>query len=356
MAPNKLLDPNVQVRDIDEIMYYAARLGFGNFHVHCDKATGLHAIIALHSPHRGQALGGCRFIEYDSLGDALIDVMRLAQGMAYKNVMAGLDCAGGKSVILKPKALFNREALFHAFGEFVHSLDGRYIAAMDSGTTVEDMDTIAKATPHVASTSATGGDPSPYTAYGVRHGIQAAVEQAYGREDLKGIHVAIQGVGHVGFALAKELYEAGAKLTLCDSEPTNTQRAVKAFGADVVDIHTIHAVECDVFAPCALGGVLNDKTIPEIKAKVVAGATNNQLAKPKHGKQLHERGILYAPDYVINAGGLIHAMMAHREQSPTQQREKIKEIKDSLHAIFQRAQQENRPTDEVADILAEEKL
>lgn len=328
---------------------------FTDLHFKSDPRTGLQAIVAIHSTKLGPALGGCRFIEYPDTDSAIIDALRLARGMSYKAAISGLAYGGGKSVIIKPKRVFDRKALFKAFGAFVNELGGRYIAAKDSGTVLEDMDIIASKTPYVCSTSSMS-DPSPFTAHGVCRGIEATVKFRLGKDNLDGIKVAIQGLGYVGHFLAKELHERGAILTVCDLNPQAAAACEKEFGATIVSTEDIYDVDCDVFSPCALGAILNDSTIPRIRASIVAGGANNQLAEDRHGEMLKNRGILYAPDYVINAGGLIQATIMYEKGSEAMAKEKIHNLYIELLGIFERASKLHLPTNVVADHIAEERL
>ncbi|KTD21657.1 Leu/Phe/Val dehydrogenase [Legionella londiniensis] len=340
----------------DDFLEYALNRGFGELHFKVDSKTGMKAIIAIHSTKLGPALGGCRFIPYPDTFSALFDAMRLARGMSYKAALANLPLGGGKAVIIQPETDYDREAYLRRFGEFVHDLGGRYITALDSGTQLSDMDIIAQHTEYVASLSSYNGDPSPYTAKGVLRGIEAAVLFQLGRERLEGLHVAIQGLGHVGYLLASYLHEAGAKLTVADINPQRVQEAVAAFGATAVATEEIHKVPCDVFSPCALGAVINDISINQLQTTIVAGAANNQLAHAYHGQKLHDRGILYATDYVINSGGLIFAASKYLKSAEEQVDERINGIKTTLLQIFTRSKEENRPVSEIADMLAQEKL
>lgn len=340
----------------DDFLDYALSHGFGDIHFKVDPETGMKAIVAIHSTKLGPALGGCRFIEYPNTASAINDVMRLARGMSYKAASVNLPLGGGKAVIIKPTQPYDREAYLHAFGRFVNDLGGRYITALDSGTQLNDMDIIAQHTPYVASLSSHNGDPSPSTAKGVLRGIQAAVAFKLGKDSLNGIHVAIQGLGHVGYLLASHLHELGAKLTVTDVNTRAVERAVLEFGATPVTTDMIHKVPCDVFAPCALGAVINDISINQLQTTIIAGAANNQLAHTYHGTILHEKGILYAPDYVINAGGLVFAASKYFSTTEELVNKQIDGIGDSMLEIFTYSQKENRPTSEIADTLAQEKL
>lgn len=340
----------------DELLNYAEDLGFGDLHIKLDKESGLCAIIAIHSTKRGPALGGCRFIEYTSIASAVIDALRLAQGMSYKAAITELPLGGGKAVVIKPKNVTNREALFSAFGRFVNEMGGRYITAMDSGTETTDMEIISRHTPYVTTLARENGDPAPYTALGVLRGQQAAIKLKLGKDNFEGLHVAIQGVGHVGYNLAKLLHERGAKLTICDRNPDAALRCVNEFGAQKVELEDVYAVESDIFAPCALGAILNEKTIPHLKAKIIAGAANNQLGEAKDGQRLCERGILYAPDYVINSGGLIHALAEYQKSSEKETLARIDHIYDVMLNLFERAHHEQKTTNEIADVIAAERL
>src|SRR5580700_8489567 len=240
---------------------------YGEVHFKYDKATGLKTIVAIHDTRLGPALGGCRFIPYDTDESALVDALRLARGMTYKAALAGLPHGGGKSVLIRPPQHFDRVALFRAFGKFVDDLRGHYITAEDSGTGLEDMEVIRTMTKHVTGVDVShggSGDPSPFTALGVRRGIEACVKLKLGKDSLKGVHVAVQGVGHVGYHLCKELHAQGASLSVADVDPLKAERAHREFGAKVVSLEDIFGIPCDVFAPCALGSALNDKTIPRL--------------------------------------------------------------------------------------------
>ena len=322
-----------------------------------DAATGLRAIIAVHSTALGPALGGCRFWDYGAEGAALEDVLRLSKGMTYKNAMAGLSHGGGKSVIMGDPARDGSAALMRAFGRHIGSLSGRYIAAEDVGTSPADMEEIARETSHVAGRAGRSGDPSPVTARGVLAGIRAAAAHRFGGDGLDGVRVAVQGLGSVGMALAGHLHEAGAKLTVTDISEARVAEAAARFGATASDLEGIYDAAADIFAPCALGAVLNDGTVPRLRAGIVAGAANNQLAEDRHGEALRARGILYAPDYVINAGGVINVAC---EVAGPYDRDaalaKVSAIGPTLAEVFRRAEAEGLPTNAVADMIARERL
>jgi leucine dehydrogenase len=321
-----------------------------------DPESGLKAIIAIHNSHLGPALGGCRMWPYASDDAAIRDVLRLSRGMTYKAALAGLPYGGGKSVILGNPKTQKSEALLRAMGRFVHSLGGRYHTAEDVGTTVADMDVLRKETPYAHGFSASSGDPSPATAYGVFMGLKAAVAFRRGRDDLRGLTVAIQGLGNVGKRLARYLADAGAKLIVADIDETAVRTAVRDLRATPVAPDSIHRAAADIFAPCALGAILNDKTIPELRAEIVAGAANNQLAEPRHGAALKARGVLYAPDYVVNAGGLIDIYVGENGGDEKAVLERTAHIYDTARAVFERAAAEDAPTDAVADRMAEERF
>lgn len=344
-----------------DLFEYAEELEYGELHFRVNPKTGLRAIVALHNLELGPAIGGCRFIEYDSTNDAVRDAMRLARGMTYKAAITDLPHGGGKSVLIRPPNLSDeqRTAIFEEFGQFIDGLNGQYITAEDSGTTVADMDIIHEQTDHVLgySTDEGGsGDPSPVTARGVLHGIEAAVKYQFDRENLDGLRIALQGVGNVGRHLAGELHERGAELIVTDIDDEAVKHCVSAFDATAVEPDEIFSVDCDVFAPCALGAVINDTTLPQLKCDVVAGAANNQLAEVRHGKELRDRGILYAPDYAINAGGLIFVAAARADVGSDFSRRKTEGIYDTMIEIFERADAQDIPTNIVANRIVEEQL
>ncbi|MBT8495657.1 MAG: leucine dehydrogenase [Deltaproteobacteria bacterium] len=332
---------------------------YGELHLKRDQASGLQAIVAIHDTRLGPALGGCRFIHYDTERDAIIDALRLARGMTYKAAITGIEHGGGKSVIIKPRTKFDRTQLFQAFGKFLEDLGGHYITAEDSGTSVEDMEVVRSVTKHVTGVPPAkggGGDPSPFTALGVRRGIEACVRFAMGSDSLQGIHVAVQGVGHVGYHLCKELHAHGATLTVADVDPFKAERAHREFDAKVVDLDEIFTIDCDVFAPCALGSALNAKTVPSLRCKIVAGAANNQLADDHIADDLMQRDILYAPDYVINAGGLVNVAQEYAGYDADKARTRTLKIHDTILEIAERAKQSETPTNIIADKIVEERL
>lgn len=322
--------------------------------------AGLRAIIAIHDTTLGPALGGCRMYPYPSEADALRDVLRLSRGMTYKAACANLNLGGGKAVILGDPRSDKSEALFRAFGQYVDALGGRYITAEDSGTSVADMDLIHTQTEHVCGVSAYAGgsgDPSPVTAWGVFHGIRAALDEVFGDPDPTGRTVAVQGVGNVGYHLVRYLTDAGAKTVVCDVDGDRLDRVREEFGSTVVETNEIYDVDGDVFAPCALGGVLNDTTIPRLKVPVIAGGANNVLDDmARHGAQLRSREILYAPDYVINAGGLIN-VYAEIHSLPREKALRDAEgIYNTLKSIFATARSKGITTAEAANHVAEDRI
>jgi len=327
--------------------------GLSELHFKSDPAAQLKAIVAIHSTKLGPALGGCRCVPYPSDNDAIDDVIRLAKGMSYKAALAGVPQGGGKAVILKPDHIEDRVALYRAFGAFVDTLNGRYITAVDSGTQLSDMDEVHKETAFVSGCSSDGLDPSPVTAYGVYSGIKAALAHKRGHDNLKGVHVTLQGIGNVGWSLAEMLYQDGAKLTVADINPQPLQRCKKTFNATIVAPNNVYSTHCDIFSPCGLGGILNKKTIPLLRCEIVAGSANNQLATPNDGQLLHTLGILYAPDYVINAGGLIQVSLGQTQKSQHEIIEKTKIINKTLREIFIRSSLEDAPTNHIADQMAE---
>lgn len=326
-----------------------------------DAPTGLRAIIAVHSTALGPAAGGCRMWPYAGTAEAVADVLRLSHGMSYKNALAGLPFGGGKAVIIGEPRSTKTPALLEAFGRLVDSLGGRYITAEDVGTTIADMEQVARATRYVSGLGAAageaGGDPGPKTALGVYLGIKAAVRFRLGRPELKGLTIAVQGVGGVGYHLCRLLAADGAQLCVADVRPGALQRACGEFGARAVAVEDVLALDVDVLAPCALGAVLNAQSIPRLRTRIVAGAANNQLAQGQDGAALPAAGILYAPDYVINAGGIISVSHEyHGGGTEAQVIADIHAIPVRLTEIFERARRENRTTNAVADGMACERL
>lgn len=325
-------------------------------HFHADESTQLKSIIAIHSTLRGPALGGCRCVEYASEDEAINDVVRLAKGMSYKAALANVPQGGGKAVIIKPPEIENRNALYQSFGKFVDGLGGRYITAVDSGSHLSDMDQVQQVTSYVSGCTSDGFDPSPLTALGVFCGIQAALQHRRGNNSLQGIRVAIQGLGNVGFALAELLHKAGATLIVCDINKAKQRLCEQKFGAISVPPEDIYQVPCDVFSPCGLGAILKDQTIPHLQCEYIAGSANNQLLAPNHGEILHQRGILYAPDYVINAGGLIQVSLGLNHIAQADILKKTTDIGKTLRQIFERSDKDNISTHTIADQLAEDIL
>ena len=321
-----------------------------------DSESHYHGIIAIHSTALGPAVGGTRFWQYPNEAEALTDALRLSHGMTYKNALAGLPLGGGKSIIIADNKTQNREALLRAHGRFVDTLKGRYITAEDVGTSPADMEIVRAETPYVAGLLGGSGDPSPFTARGVFRAIQASAKFLWKTDELAGVTVALQGCGNVGYNLAKLLCESGAKLIATDVYANNLSRVVEEFGAESVQPDEIFSVDADVFAPCALGGVINDRTISELKVQIVAGAANNQLLEERHGAMLRERNILYAPDYVANAGGVLNGCRELFGWKAEDALRKIDEIYDTTLRIFESAQAEGITTNKAADRLAEERL
>ena len=313
----------------------------------------MQAVIAIHDTSRGPALGGCRFYAYKNTDDGIQDAIRLAQGMSYKAALAGVEQGGGKAVIIAPREVPNREELFREFGRFVHSLAGRYITAMDVGTTTDDMDTIAGVTPHTSCTSSSG-NPAPYTALGVFYGIKASLRACTElSDDVSDAHIAVQGLGHVGFSLCELLHDAGAKLTVSDLDAEKVSRCEQLFGAKSVDPKHILSVECDVFSPCGMGGIIQADFVNELNCRAVTGSANNQLATPEAGLALHRQDILYAPDYLVNAGGLIYASLAHKDKPAAEINQRIIDIGSTLTQLYQRHCNSGEPTNLIADRMAE---
>ena len=330
--------------------------------VYCyDKQNGLRAIIAIHNTVLGPALGGCRMWSYDNEADALRDVLRLSRGMTYKSAAAGLNLGGGKAVIIGDHKKIKSEGLFRAYGRFIQGLGGRYITAEDVGTTVRDMEWVRMETDFVTGISRAlggSGDPSPMTARGVYEGIKASLKWKTGSESLNGKTVAVQGVGAVGYHLVEHLSKEGAKVFACDIDNDNLQRVSRDFsGVEIVAPDSIYDVDADVFAPCALGAVINDDTIPRLKCSIVAGSTNNVLeVEEKHSKALADRDILYAPDYVINAGGLINVANELEGYNRARAVQQAAGIYNIVWSIYEIARDEKISTLQAANALAERRI
>lgn len=350
---------NKTTHSFEALMRYAKQLGYGDVHTKLDTKTGLHAIIAIHSTYRGPALGGTRFYPYHTAGMALKDVLRLGYMMSLKAAINDLPHGGGKSVIIAPPKIKDRDALFCSFGDFVHEQNGRYIAAIDVGTSTQDMDVIATRTPYVIGASYIHkwhSDPATHTALGVFRSIQAAALFKLNKESLDGLHIAIQGAGHVGYALAQHLHKHNARMSICDPEQNLVERCVKEFNATAIDLNAIYDVDCDIFAPCAMGGVLNLETINRLKCPIIVGSANNQLAHKKYATVLHNKNILYAPDFLVNSGGLINAVMVYDADNEALATQRIMGIYDTCLELFERAAKEHLPTTTVAETIAIEKL
>lgn len=324
-----------------------------------DLHSGLRAIIAVHSTALGPALGGTRFYPYGSEEEALMDVLRLSRGMTYKNALAGLDHGGGKAVIIGDPRSDKSELLFRAFGQFVDSLAGLYITAEDVGTTTEDMETVARETRWVAGQSAANGgsgDPSPATALGLFHAARAVTRHTFGTSDLAGFRVAIQGVGKVGFAYASLLQEAGAEIIVADAWEPNATRAAEELGAKIVDPSEILTTNCDILSPCAMGGSFTKETIPLLQCRTIVGSANNQLETDRDASLLQELDIVYAPDFVVNAGGVINVADELHHYRPERARAKIEGIYDTILAILETSTENNITPNDAAMNLAKKRI
>lgn len=321
-----------------------------------DEKSGLRAIIAVHSTKLGPAVGGCRMWNYVSDEAAVTDVLRLSKGMTYKNAVARLPFGGGKSVIIGDAKTIKSEELFRAFGRQLERLGGTYYSAEDVNITTGDVMIMHKETNYVLGLEGKSGNPSPFTALGTFLGIKAAMQHKHGHQDLKGLKVSVQGLGAVAYGLCKYLHEAGAELFVTDINQASIDRVVTDFGATAVGVDEIYDLDVDVYAPCALGATVNDNTIPRIKAGIIAGCANNQLAESRHGDILRDKGVLYAPDYVINAGGIINVYYETKPEgySSAASTKHVEGIYDTLIEIFKRADEENKSTHHIADELARE--
>ena len=315
-----------------------------------------HGLIAIHSTRLGPALGGTRLWQYRNQQEAIDDVLRLSRGMTYKNALAGVPFGGGKSIILKNNGAVDRKAIFRMHGRFVETFGGQYITAEDVGTSPEDLEHVREETQHVAGLLSGSGNPSPVTARGVFRAMQAAAKYRWGDDSLEGRTVAIQGCGSVGYYLASYLNKAGASLIVSDVDARKVERVVSEFDAMAYGPDDIYYADADVFAPCALGGILNDETIHALKTQIVAGAANNQLLEPRHGDELAALNILYVPDYAANSGGVINGLRDLLGWDAAQSAAKVDEIYDTVFNIFRIAESEGIPTYKAADRLAEERL
>jgi len=336
-----------------------AEMGHEQVVVCSDPSAGYRGIIAIHNTTLGPALGGTRFWQYATDEEAIVDALRLSRGMTYKNAVAGLNLGGGKSVIIGDNRTARREMIFRAHGRFVDSLGGRYVTAEDVGTSTTDMDFVHMETDYVAGLAGKSGDPSPVTAHGVFRSIQASALFRWGSDELEGKTVSLQGCGNVGRYLAKELLRAGAKLLVSDIDPDRVGRLIAE--TDTKDVRAVEgdeifSAQADIFAPCALGGIINDTTIPKLRVEIVAGAANNQLLEPRHGDMLEERDILYAPDYVANAGGVINVYSELANWDSKRSFRKADEIYDTILGVYEIAKADGVPTYQAADRLAERRL
>ena len=321
-----------------------------------DKSTGLKAIIGIHDTTLGPALGGTRIWDYESEDEAIIDVLRLSLGMTYKNAAAGLNLGGGKAVIIGDPSKIKSEELFRTFGRYIEGLSGRYITAEDMNSTTQDMAYINAETDYVVGLEGKSGNPSPVTAFGVYRGILAAVNEVYGSDDLSGKKVAVQGLGSVGYSICKHLHDAGAKLYVTDIRKDSIDRVVNDMGATAVAPDEIYSVDCDIFVPCAMGAVINDFTIEQLKCKIVAGSANNQLADEKHGQMLKEKGILYVPDFVINSGGVINVYEELKGYNKDRAMGRASAIYDSVKRVIEISKRDGIATSEAAERMAEERM
>ncbi|NUM81335.1 Glu/Leu/Phe/Val dehydrogenase [bacterium] len=338
----------MEEKDHEEVVFFS------------DKKSGLRAIVAIHNTTLGPALGGCRMYPYASAEQALTDVLRLSRGMTYKAAVAGLNLGGGKAVIVGDPKKDKTEMLFRSFGRFVQGLGGRYITAEDVGTNVTDMEYTRMETKYVTGISRAlggSGDPSPVTALGVYRGLKACVEKVFNTQSLKGMRIAVQGLGHVGYYLVRHLHDEGAKLIVSDIDGERVKKVVNEFNAEYVEGDKIYSVDADIFAPCALGAIVNDQTIPQFKFKIIAGAANNQLAdEDRHGKMLIDRNIVYAPDYVINSGGLINVYNELEGYNQEKALSQAKNIYDIVKNILDYAEREKIPTYVASNKIAEERI
>ncbi len=342
---------------VDGILVQLTKMGHEQVLFCNDAKTGLKAIIAVHNTVLGPALGGTRMWKYDNEADALHDVLRLSRGMTYKNSISGLDLGGGKAVIIGDARTMKSEALFRRFGQFVNGLAGKYITAEDVGISPDDMVHVSKETNHVVGLPGKSGDPSPVTAYGVYMGMKACAKMQFGTDSLNGKTVAVQGVGHVGQYLVKHLASEGAKIFITDIHEETLKKVAETYGASVVAPQEIYDVPMDIYAPCALGATVNDDTLARLSCSIISGAANNQLAdEQKHGMAVMEKGILYAPDYAINAGGVINCFSEVSGLSLEWSHQKAGEIYQTIYQILERSKNEGIPTYQIANRMAEERI
>ncbi len=341
---------------------YMEKHGYEQLMYFHDRHSGLKGIICIHNTALGPALGGTRVWEYEDEEAAVLDVMRLARGMTKKAACAGLNLGGGKAVIIgNSKALrkdtVRREAFWRAFGKYLDSLNGRFITAEDVGTCPDDMHFVQMESEHVVGLPDTSGDPSPFTAYGVLKGMKACLKESQNSSSLKGITVAIEGVGHVGSSLCELLHKEGANLIISDIDDESVKEVAKKYNAKIVGVDKIRSVDCDIYAPCALGASINDESLKSLKCKIIAGSANNQLEdSKKHGTKLHEMGFIYAPDYVINAGGLINVYQERIGYNKHFAMVQIDRIYDRIREIIRESIETNTPTFLVADNMAQRRI
>lgn len=332
-----------------------SQYGLSDLHLMRDDACGLQAIIAIHDTSLGPAIGGCRYLHYPSEHAAIEDAARLAQGMSYKAALAGLPFGGGKAVIIKPESEINRELLFSKMGDFIASLQGRYITALDSGSTLSDMDIMATRTAYVSSSSEIG-DCSLYTAEGICSGIKEAFKVRFASDSIKQARIAIQGLGHVGMALAERLHRSGATLIVTDLDPRKTEYACQRFNAKVVASEAICQQNCEIFSPCGLGGIINADSIPHLRCAIIAGAANNQLAEDSDEQLLRDRGILYVPDFAINAGGLIYASMRFAGEAQSRIDEKLHCLPATIRELLDDAKDKALTPLQTAILMAQQRI
>ena len=330
--------------------------GYERVVIGVDESAGYHGLIVIHSTVLGPAVGGTRFWNYESEEEALTDGLRLARAMTYKNSLAELPFGGGKSVIIGDNKATERESIFRAHGRLIESLGGKYIAGEDVGTSPADIEIAALETRHVAGRRDLSGDPSPVTARGVFRAMQASAKYRWGSDDLSGRTVALQGCGHVGYYLADRLHKAGVKLIVSDVDQQKVVKVVREFGASAVDPDEIYTAKADIFSPCALGGILNDHTIPQLQVEMVVGGANNQLLEQRHGDALEKRNILYAPDYAANAGGITNGAIELLGWEREYTFSKVDKIYDTILHIYQIADREGMPSYQAADRLAEQRI